>query len=208
MKIIYVMDPICGWCYGNIGNIKSLYNDFKDQVDFEILPGGMWSGNNIRLQSPQMTNYFLKHDASITERTGIEFGEKYLNFIKTRNDVILDSEIPSRAIVTISKVIPEKTVQFTVEVLKARYSSGKDLNLDETYSEILKKLEISEDLFFNSFKTTESINNTLDTFKKASQYANSYPTILALKDGKTYLLENGFVPYSELKENIITLLQN
>lgn len=91
MKIIYVMDPICGWCYGNIDNTINLFNDFKDHVELEVLPGGMWSGPNTRIQSPAMTNYFLKHDAVIGERTGIQFGEAYIDFIRNRHDVVLNS---------------------------------------------------------------------------------------------------------------------
>lgn len=40
-KLIYVMDPLCGWCYGNSVNTQHLYDTYKNQIDFEILPAGM-----------------------------------------------------------------------------------------------------------------------------------------------------------------------
>ena len=202
MKIIYVMDPICGWCYGNIDNTMNLFNDFKDRVAFEVLPGGMWSGSNTRIQSVSMMNYFLKHDAVITERTGIQFGEAYIDFIRNRHDVVLDSEVPSRAIVTINKIAPHLTVPFTVEILRARYFYGKDLNLDETYSVALANLHIDEKQFFYSFNTDELKTATQHTFRKAASYARSYPTMLAEKDGQVYLLEQGYATYEELKNRI------
>jgi len=206
VKIIYVMDPICGWCYGHIENSMKMFDQFKDSVEFEILPGGMWSGENKRVQSVQMMNYFLKHDAAITERTGVKFGSAYLEFIK-KHDVVLDSEIPSRAILSFSKVAPELSMRATVEIQKARYFYGKDLNKDETYAEIAKILKVDEKEFFSVFKSPDLIKFTQETFLKASKYAPSYPTLLAEKDDKVYLLEQGFAPYSELESKIATLLK-
>lgn len=208
MKVIYIMDPLCGWCYGNIDNTSKLFKEFRDRVEFEVLPGGMWSAGNRRIQSEQMMNYFLKHDAVITERTGIRFGEAYINFIKTRHDVVLDSEIPSRAIVTVNKIAPAFTVPFTVEVQRARYFYGKDLNLDETYTEILMKLGIDEKLFFHHFDSDDLKRATQDTFRKAASFARSYPTMLVEKDGTVYMLEQGYAPLEELTNSINQLLQD
>ncbi|WP_260128811.1 hypothetical protein [Elizabethkingia anophelis] len=41
MKLIYIMDPLCGWCYGNSDNILELFEKYKNDIKFEILPGGM-----------------------------------------------------------------------------------------------------------------------------------------------------------------------
>lgn len=206
MKIIYVMDPICGWCYGNIENTKELYKEFKDRVEFEVLPGGMWSGSNARIQSVQMMNYFLKHDATITERTGIEFGKGYIDFIKNRHDVVLDSEIPSRAIVTVNKISSDLIVPFAVEILRARYFYGKDLSLHETYAEIVARLNIDEKQFFERFKSDELKIETQATFRKAATYARSYPTMLIEKDGQLNMLEQGYANYEDMRKIVSDLL--
>jgi putative protein-disulfide isomerase len=207
VKIIYVMDPICGWCYGNIENTKALFNDFKDKVEFEVLPGGMWSGDNKRIQSEQMMNYFLKHDKTITQTTGVEYGQGYIDFITNRQDVVLDSEIPSSAIVTISKIAPELILPFAMEILKARYFYGKDFNDDQTYEDILATLNIDSKLFFEHFKSEEIKPATQEVFKKAASYARSYPTLLAEKNGQVYMLEQGYLPYNDLKANVQSILE-
>ncbi len=201
------MDPICGWCYGNIENTKALFNDFKDKVEFEVLPGGMWSGDNKRIQSEQMMNYFLKHDKTITQTTGVEYGQGYIDFITNRQDVVLDSEIPSSAIVTISKIAPELILPFAMEILKARYFYGKDFNDDQTYEDILATLNIDSKLFFEHFKSEEIKPATQEVFKKAASYARSYPTLLAEKNGQVYMLEQGYLPYNDLKANVQSILE-
>ncbi|MBZ9686939.1 hypothetical protein G9F72_011440 [Clostridium estertheticum] len=44
-KIYYVMDTMCGWCYGFSDVITKIHEKHKDKYDFEIIPGGMWMGD-------------------------------------------------------------------------------------------------------------------------------------------------------------------
>lgn len=108
MKIIHIMDPLCGWCYGNTENTVKLYQKYKYRLDFEIIPAGMWTGSNVRKQSPQMVNFFLKHDAVVAARTGAAFGKEYAALLEQEID--RDSEAPSLAIVTVKKIAPELVV--------------------------------------------------------------------------------------------------
>ncbi|SDJ08508.1 DsbA family protein [Chryseobacterium jejuense] len=205
MKIIYIMDPLCGWCYGNSDNMVKLYNQYKNDLDFEIFSGGMWTGSNVRKQSPQMVSFFLKHDDAVAERTGITFGEGYFELLK--QEIVLDSEIPSRAMVSVKTIAPEQTVPFMISVQKARYYWGKDLNLDTTYLEICDNLGIDPQQFLAAFHSEEIKQATLQNFNEAAQYAQSFPTMLVEKDGKYTIIEQGYAPFSEL-ENRIELLKN
>jgi putative protein-disulfide isomerase len=194
------MDPLCGWCYGNSDHTLKLYNQYKKDLDFEIFPGGMWTGSNVRKQSPQMVNFFLQHDIAVAERTGITFGEGYFELLK--QEIILDSEIPSRAIVSVKKMAPEQTVPFMVAVQKARYYWGKDLNLDATYLEICESLGINPQQFSETFHSEEIKQATLQNFNEAVQYARSFPTMLVEKNGKFTIIEQGYAPFPELEKRI------
>lgn len=205
MKLIYVMDPLCGWCYGNGANIQKLYEKYKDVLDFEILPAGMWTGANARSQSKPMAQYFKKHDLQIQHATGTAFGEGYFELIENEN-IILDSEKPSRAIVTIKKLWPEKAVSFTSQVQKARYWHGKDLNLDQTYLIICDELKIERKAFIEAYHSEFIKKTTLDTFELSRQYAYSYPTLLLEKQNKEFIIEQGFAGFESLAESIDDLL--
>lgn len=39
--LVYCYDAYCGWCYGFSRVIKKIYEEYKDQLDFEVLSGGM-----------------------------------------------------------------------------------------------------------------------------------------------------------------------
>jgi putative protein-disulfide isomerase len=198
------MDPLCGWCYGNSVNTHKLYEKYKDTVDFQILPGGMWVGANARVQSKPMSQFIKKHDPQIQQTTGTEFGKSYFEFIEKEN-ILLDSEIPSRAIVSVKNILPSLAVSYAIEVQKARYWYGKDLNLDETYLNICEDLKIDKKQFLEVFHSEAMKNETQNTFALARQYADSYPTLLAEKDGKHYILEQGYASFDSIVSRIENL---
>lgn len=199
------MDPLCGWCYGNSTNTQKLYDRYKDKVDFEILPAGMWVGENARKQSKQMAQFIKKHDEQVQRTTGTEFGKDYFDFIEN-DSIVLDSEIPSRAIVTVKKLWNSQAIPFAIEVQKARYWYGKDLNQDETYLSICKKFGLDKDEFINAFYSETIKAETQKTFALAQKYASSYPTLLIEKDGKLGILEQGYASLETIEKQIDSLI--
>lgn len=200
-KLIYVMDPLCGWCYGNSTNTQKLFDKYKDVLDFEIFPAGMWTGANARKQSKQMAQFIKKHDPQVQQTTGTEFGKAYFECIENE-EIILDSEVPSRAIVTVKKLWATQAIPFAVEVQKARYWYGKDLNEDETYLSICEKLGLDKAGFLQAFHSETIKKETQETFASAQQYANSYPTLLAENEGQYYVLEQGYASFETIVNRI------
>ena len=199
------MDPLCGWCYGNSTNTQKLYDRYKDKVDFEILPAGMWVGENARKQSKQMAQFIKKHDQQVQQTTGTEFGKDYFDFIENES-IVLDSEIPSRAIVTVKKLWNSQAIPFVIEVQKARYWYGKDLNQDETYLSICKKFGLDKDEFINAFHSETIKAETQKTFALAQKYASSYPTLLIEKDSELVVLEQGYSSLETIEKQIDSLI--
>lgn len=205
MKLIYVMDPLCGWCYGNSTNTMALFETYQKQLDFEIIPAGMWAGQNARMQSPQMASYFQKHDLQIALLTGTKFGQAYFDFIG-KHEVKLDSEIPSRAIITVQELWKEHSIPFMAAVQQARYLYGKDLNSDRTYLDICEALKIDSTNFLIAFKSELMHEKTQASFQKALQYASSYPTLLFENQDGLSLVEQGYSTLEEIKHRINGLL--
>jgi putative protein-disulfide isomerase len=205
MKLIYIMDPLCGWCYGNIENLQQIYNKYKDVLDLEILPAGMWTGSNARRQSKPIAEYIKKHDLQVEQDTGVAFGKDYFLLIEDEN-IVLDSEVPSRAIAVVKELWPDRLLPFTAEVQKARYLHGKDLNLNQTYLHICDQLNLDIEKFFEAFHSESIKIATLETFDRAAQYANSYPTLLLEVKNKKFILEQGYASFESMVERIEKLI--
>lgn len=74
MKLLYVMDPLCGWCYGGGAVITALHERYQARADFDLLPGGMWAGTEAKRQTPALARFIREHDEQVRAATGAEFG--------------------------------------------------------------------------------------------------------------------------------------
>ncbi|WP_146088823.1 DsbA family protein [Neolewinella xylanilytica] len=182
------MDPLCGWCYGNNRTMQTVYDTYRGQVDFQVLPGGLWTGDHTRVQSPGMTSYFLRHDQAIHDRSGMVFGSPYLDLIR-QHEIVLDSEVPSRAIVTVQHHWPEHNVRFALGVVALRFREGLDVNREAAYLPLCEQLGIPPDDFLAAFRGAAARSRTQETFRMARGYASGFPTLLLQTGDVTQVLK-------------------
>ena len=147
-----------------------------------------------------------KADASITKETGKEFGEGYKSALNEK-EMLLDSMIPSRAIMACRATAPQLSLQFAHCILDARYHDGKDLTDHTVYLEICEQLGIDKPTFFQHFSSPENDENTRQAFLFAEKYAEHYPTLIYEEEGEMDILTEGFSPYSLLELRLSKILK-
>jgi len=206
MKILYIMDPHCKWCYATSDAILQLYNTLEGKLPFEVIPAGMLAGEFSQIQSPVYAFAHRKLDASITKETGIVFGEGYKTALEEK-EMMLDSLVPSRAIMACRATAPQLTLQFAHQILHARFYEGKDLNEQTVYLEICEQLGIDKQTFFQHFSSAENEENTRQAFLFAEKYAEHYPTLIYEEDGEMDILTEGYSPYSLIELRLSKLLR-
>ncbi len=206
MKILYIMDPHCKWCYATSDAILQLYNTLEGKLPFEVIPAGMLAGEFSQIQSPVYAFAHRKLDASITKETGIVFGEGYKTALEEK-EMMLDSLVPSRAIMACRATAPQLTLQFAHQILHARFYEGKDLNEQTVYLEICEQLGIDKQTFFQHFSSDENEENTRQAFLFAEKYAEHYPTLIYEEDGEMDILTEGYSPYSLIELRLSKLLR-
>lgn len=73
--------------------IQSIVNN--DNFQLIMHSGGMLHAQAIE---PSFRQHILEHDQRISKLTGVKFGQPYMNRIVTENVLVLDSYLPTRAI--------------------------------------------------------------------------------------------------------------
>src|SRR4051812_37634927 len=75
--LIYCYDAYCGWCYGFSPVIRRIAEEYKDQLEVDVLSGGM-----ILPEKPAHINviapFIQKEYTTVEQTTGIKFGEDFL----------------------------------------------------------------------------------------------------------------------------------
>lgn len=206
-KIIYVYDALCGWCYGFSPVIKRIYDEHKNDFDFEILSGGMVLDEREGIVTPEMCEYILESIPRVEEYAGVQFGEPHKK--QLREGTLYQSSLkPSAALCAFKKHKPDDAIYFAHDMQKKFFYEGKSLEENATYTELAEAFGIDAETFV---KETES-----DEYKYLAHLEFDYvqkmgitgfPALIGEKNNEYYWLSEGYQPYNNIKNAIEQLIQ-
>jgi len=202
-KLIYIGDPMCSWCYGIAPEITKVKDNYKDQLSYELIMGGLRPYNTQMMV--ELKDFLAHHWEEVNERSGQEFSYDILN----SNDITYDTEPPSRATVVVRKIAPEKEITFFKQVQIVFYLENKNMHLTESYQSILNDLDIDYDLFTKLFESAEMKNEVKLDFEKSQKMGiRSFPTLVLKHKDDLHLISNGYSTSDKIIQRIDNLLQN
>ena len=201
-QIIYVFDPMCGWCYGFSNTIKEAEQKYAADFDFKIISGGMVLGER---EGPigEFANYILSAYPRVEEYSGMKFGQPYVDQLKTQT-LYTSSMLPSIALCIVQQMDSSKAIQFASAMQREHFQNGKNLSDSSSYEKILMELGLDQEYFYDQLKK--------GTFKEMAQKGfeeshylgvNGYPAVLAVVNGKYYSVAKGFME----KESFFQILE-
>ncbi|WP_411169580.1 DsbA family protein [Clostridium sp. MB05] len=198
-KIYYIMDTMCGWCYGFSNVITEIQEKYNDKYDFVILPGGMWIDENVKVINDDLGNYIKSHNINIERLTGRKFGEGFNKNVLGNKNIVLDSLPGAKALVLAQKLKKDTAFDFLKKLQEAFFVDGKDPNNLETYTTIAEESGIDKDEFEKKFLSEELINETYSVFNMvASMGAMSFPTVIMVEGNKGTIIAQGYSSFEEL----------
>jgi putative protein-disulfide isomerase len=198
-KIYYVMDTMCGWSYGASDVITKIQEKYKDSYDFNLLPGGMWTGDNVKKTSTGLRDYMENHNVEIEKLTGTKFGEGYKKNVLEGTAMVLDSFPGAKAVVMMNRINKEVAFNFLKKIQDAFFVDGKDMNSVEVYIEIAESFNISREKFEKQFNSEEIRKETFKCFDLANIMGTKvFPTIIAVDGDKACIKAQGYNSFEEL----------
>lgn len=211
-RIIYIYDALCGWCYGFSPVIRRFHQQHADDFDFDVLSGGMMTGERVRPVSESMS-YIEQAYKVVETRTGVRFGDDYLTNLLRPGTYLSDSEKPGMAMTLFKAILsgpdrPQSAIEFAGALQNALYRDGIDLNVDAVYGPLVEPFGIDPNEFVAHLSDPAIREQTWAEFNMVSQYGiNSFPTVIADVDDKLYALARGYVPCEQLAESAKQLLK-
>lgn len=211
IKIIYVYDALCGWCYGFSPVLKECYEKHKNEFEFEVLSGGMMIGDRVGSIN-DIAPYIKSAYHTVENTTGVKFGEAYLRVLED-GSMVLNSEMPSIALSLFKQYFPDQSVLFAHEIQNALYFDGRDPSEIETYRYIAVNHGIDPDEFEVKMNLESSKEAAYYDFALAKQLrVESFPAVL-IQSSETgfYLIAKGYTDSATLElriENVQKELEN
>lgn len=208
--LIYCYDAYCGWCYGFSPVINKIAEEYKDQLQIEVLSGGM-----ILREKPVHIGAIAKHIQTaykhVEEASGVKFGSDFLwhIFNPDDSDWFPNSEKPAIALSIIKSKFPEKALSFATDLQYALNYEGRDLTDNEAYRHLLEKYGITDEEFYAKLKDETYKQDAYYDFALCKQLqVTGYPTVFIQTDEtKLHMVARGFTTYEDLKPRIELVLQ-
>ena len=135
-NLIYLMDPLCGWCYGASGAIQQLAK--TQDFSIELLPVGLFSGSGARNMDQNFAAYAWSNDQRIAKLTGQEFSDAYRHQVLDLPNSIFASSAATLALTAVFLTSPTDEIDALKLIQQARYVHGLDITDFGSLIKILK----------------------------------------------------------------------
>lgn len=204
--IIYIYDALCGWCYGFSPVMQQIHEKYKDEMNFTVLSGGMIMGERVG-PIGQVAGYIKQAYKTVEERTGVEFGEDFLNNILDKGEAIFNSYPPSVALTVFKTYQSENAVEFAGTLQKAIYQDGIEPENLQAYGEYAARFGIDADEFVNKMQEEKFKNATFAEFQQVAEWGiQGFPSVIMATPENLYLIARGYMPFERLDSTIRQVL--
>lgn len=211
-ELLYLHDPLCGWCYGLSPVIQQLKRDYAGRLDVTVLCGGMAVGEQAGpLKAGR--GYSKEAFADVERATGVQFGAAFWQLAAV-DDYPYDSEPPSRAIVAFRQLEGTRdagrTVPFAHDVQVALFRDGQDLNAAATYRQLLAAHypDVDARAWETRWRSPDAARATQQEFAAVARIGvRGFPTVVLRVGEQGYVLARGYQPYAALAANMEAALR-
>ncbi|WP_242918803.1 DsbA family protein [Pontibacter liquoris] len=202
--LIYVMDPMCSWCYGFAPQLERLKQEQEGKLNFKLVVGGLRPGTT-EVMNEQMRKTLQQHWEEVQKAT-----EQPFNFeLLARPDFVYDTEPACRAVVTIRYLNPKAELQVAQEIQRAFYAQGSDVTKPDVLAAIATAFEVTEEEFLEKFDSQLMREKTQQDFLITRHLrATAFPSLYLLNGHEVSLLSRGYRLYDALNSKLQEALRH
>ena len=190
-SLIYLYDPLCGWCYAATPAIARLR---ANSVPVKLLPTGLFS-NTGRVMTAEFAAYAWANDQRIAAMTGQTFTDAYRQHVLQAPGTSFDSAAAVLALTAVAMDDPEGEADALQALQEARYIGGLDITDSESIVSIL------QDAGFQIPSATSAAGSAALLAANASRLAagqtmmrevggSGVPTLVLVEDATRRLLDS------------------
>ncbi len=193
-RLLYVMDPMCSWCWGFAPVVKALAEQAAAAgVPLQIVVGGL-RRDQVAIDAAARVRY-LGYWQAVNASTGQLFDfERGLP-----EGLVYDTEPACRALVTARQLDAASAWTLLKLIQQAFYTEGADVTQASVLVQLAEQAGIPRIEFAEAFDSQAMQEATAADFTWVQDLGIAgFPTLLAERDGQLALLTNGYQPLEVL----------
>ncbi|GAB3452130.1 DsbA family protein [Insolitispirillum peregrinum] len=123
LTVLYLFDPLCGWCYGSLPKLHRLAAQPVVQISF--LPTGLFCGEGARPMTPAFARFAWQNDLRVQAATGQPFSDAYQSGVLADETTPFDSMPLVLALLAVRQTAPADELKALTALQQARYVAGR-----------------------------------------------------------------------------------
>ena len=194
-RLLYVMDPMCSWCWGFAPVAAALIAQAADAgVPTRLVVGGLRSASSALDVATR--RYILEHWQAVAEATGQPF-----RFDDALPDgFVYDTEPACRALVAGRELDAERAWSLLALIQAGFYEQGLDVTRPPQLVDLAEQTGFDRAQFAEALIRSETRSATAADFSWVQDLGIAgFPTLLAERNGQLALLTNGYQPLTSLQ---------
>ena len=206
--LLYVFDPLCGWCYGFSPVINEFANTHAQEFTFVVRVGGLVTGSRVGTFAqtyPQITESV----ARVEEHTGVQFGSGFRReVLADLNRLVLDSEPPCTAFRLMRAHNANRVVEMSARIQNALYSEGLDIMQPGVLANLAVEFGMDRAVFLQELQSPVQLEATRKEFAEVSQMGIAgYPAVAVIQEQQGVLCARGYCTLQQLEEQVLSAVQ-
>ena len=196
-ELIFVVDPMCSWCWGFAPVMETLLKTRSDNYHFSLVLGGLRTKGEM-LWNETSKNYLKSHWKEVSQKSGQPFS--YSLFEKDQFEY--DTYPACKAVVTVRELFGmNKAFEYLHVLQKAFYVQTQDITNLDVLTDLLKDLGL-ESVSFKKFFESERAQLLMehDFAKARSMGANAFPSVVMIDEEGHMVSQKGYRTLFEMQE--------
>ena len=185
VHLIFVIDPMCSWCWGFHPVIKELREKHSQNCQFSLVVGGLRTKGQMAWNE-QSRGYLAQNWNAVAQKTNQPFNFELLN----KKDFDYDTYPACKAIVTVRELWGEMMAfEYLEKIQEAFYLKGEDT----TSLDLLLNYVEDKEKFLAFYESDRAELLMQHDFSKArSMGANAFPSVVKIDEEGHMSCQQGY----------------
>ena len=191
VKLHYIFDPLCGWCYAASPLLRALSERFGSQLKLALHPGLLFA--QPRDIDPAYREHIISADQRIAALAGVDFGVSYIE--RVRNTAVLryHSEPPAAAVLAVMAQRPELGLPMLEAIQRSHYVHGENVSDVATLSALALNLGLEAPAFAHALPLAlAALPVAVDAARRLLDEVggSGFPTLVLERNGQYLRLDH------------------
>lgn len=203
MKLLYIMDPMCAWCYGFQPELEAFLDKYPS-AEIDWIMGGL-APDNDQPMDESLKQAISSYWHEIEEKTQVSFNHQYWE----TNTPYRSTYPACRAVISAEKLKANSSPEMVKAIQSAYYQQAKNPSLAETLIDCAVSIGLEKNPFLETFQSEETEYKLQQHLRMAYQLqVQGFPALFYLNDNnRAFPLTLGFCQTADLDQQLNHILK-